>query len=164
MKLDYDMTEPLKVYNYFLKEDVHLAAEAYFDGLVLKNGIDAEYNRQLMRDLSKVRKAKDEFTKKLNGKRALKALTIVGIILFFLAAIVVLVVGIYNWSTAWWLIFVSLGCIAVGVGLIFVITKVLKKKIQALAERVAKLQAKADEILQEARNQMEPLNRTRLNI
>ena len=159
MKLDYDMTEPLKVYNYFLKEDVHLAAEAYFDGLVLKNGIDAEYNRQLMRDLTKVRKAKDDFVKKLNGKRTLKALTIVGIILFFLAAIIVLVVGIYNWSTAWWLLFVSLGCIAVGVGLIFVITKVLKKKIQALAERVAKLQAKADEILQEARNQMEPLNR-----
>ena len=159
MKLDYDMTEPLKVYNYFLKEDVHLAAEAYFDGLVLKNGIEAEYNRQLMRDLTKVRKAKDDFVKKLNGKRTLKALTIVGIILFFLAAIIVLVVGIYNWSTAWWLLFVSLGCIAVGVGLIFVITKVLKKKIQALAERVAKLQAKADEILQEARNQMEPLNR-----
>ena len=159
MKLDYDMTEPLKVYNYFLKEDVHLAAEAYFDGLVLKNGIDAEYNRQLMRDLGKVRKAKDDFTKKLNGQKTIKILTIIGIILFFLAAIIVLVVGILNWSDLWWLLFVSLGCIAVGVGLIFVIIKVINKKIKALAERVAKLQAKAEEILQEAKNQMEPLNR-----
>lgn len=159
MKLDYDMTEPLKVYNYFLKEDVHLAAEAYFDGLVMKNGIDPEYNRQLMRDLGKVRKAKEEFNKKLNGQRTIKALTIVGIIAFFLAAIIVLVVGILNWSDLWWLLFVSLGCIAAGVGLIFLIVKVIKKKIQALAERVAKLQEKENEILQEARNQMEPLNR-----
>ena len=97
------MTEPLKVYNYFLKEDVHLAAEAYFDGLVMKNGIDPEYNRQLMRDLGKVRKAKADFASKLNGKKTLRALTIVGIILFFLAAIIVLVVGILNWSDLWWL-------------------------------------------------------------
>ena len=35
----------------------------------------------------------------------------------------------------------------------------INKKIQALADRVAKLQEKENEILQEARNMMEPLNR-----
>ena len=159
MKLEHDMTEPLKVYNYFLKEEVHLAAEAYFDGLVLKNGVDAEYNRQLMRDLTKARKAIDNFNGKLNVQKAFKTLSIIGIILFFLAAIIILVVSIFNWSSSWWLIFISLACIAVGVGLIFVIVKVINGKIKALKERLAKLQAKADEILQEAKNQMEPLNR-----
>ena len=159
MKLEHDMTEPLKVYNYFLKEEVHLAAEAYFDGLVLKNGIDAEYNRQLMRDLGKARAAIEKFNGKLNGKKTLRTLSIIGIVLFFIAAIIILVAAIFNWSTHWWLLFISLACIAVGVGLIFVIVKVINKKIKALKERLAKLKAKADEILQEAKNQMEPLNR-----
>ena len=158
MKLEHDMTEPLKVYNYFLKEEVHLAAEAYFDGLVLKNGVDAEYNRQLMRDLSKARKAINDFNGKLNGQKAIRTITIIGMVIFFLAAIIILISSIYNWSTSWWLIFVSLACIAAGVGLIFLIFKVINKKIKALRERLAKLQAKADEILQEAKNQMEPLN------
>ena len=158
MKLEHDMTEPLKVYNYFLKEEVHLAAEAYFDGLVLKNGVDAEYNRQLMRDLGKARKAINDFNGKLNGQKALRTFTIIGMVIFFLAAIIILIASIYNWSTSWWLIFVSLACIATGVGLIFLIFKVINKKIKALRERLAKLQAKADEILQGAKNQMEPLN------
>ena len=159
MKIEHDMTEPLKVYNYFLKDEVHLAAKAYFDGLVMKNGIDPEYNRQLIRDLGKARKAINEFSGKLNGKKALKTIAIIGTVLFFLAAIIILVSSIYNWSTSWWLIFVSLACIAAGVGLIFLIVKVINQKIKALRERLAKLQAKADEILQEAKNQMEPLNR-----
>ena len=158
MKIEHDMTEPLKVYNYFLKEEVHLAAEAYFDGLVLKNGVDAEYNRQLMRDLGKARKAINDFNGKLNGQKAIRTLTIIGMVIFFLAAIIILISSIYNWSTSWWLIFISLACIAAGVGLIFLIFKVINKKIKALRERLAKLQAKADEILQEAKNQMEPLN------
>ena len=158
MKLEHDMTEPLKVYNYFLKEEVHLAAEAYFDGLVLKNGVDAEYNRQLMRDLTKARAAIDKFNGKLNLRRALRTLAIIATIICFIAALIIIIASIFNWADAWWIIFIALAPIAVGVGLIFLIVKVINKKIKALQERLSKLQAKADEILQEARNQMEPLN------
>lgn len=159
MRQDYDMTEPLKVYNYFLKEDVHLAAEAYFDGLVLKNNIDPEYNRQLMRELAKYRKKIKTVEKKLNRKKGLRTFTIVSIVLFFVAALICLIVGIMNWSNLWWLIFVTLGCIAAGVGLIIVIAKVINKKIKQINEQLTKLKEKAEEILNEAKQQMEPLNR-----
>ena len=159
MRQDYDMTEPLKVYNYFLKEDVHLAAEAYFDGLVLKNNIDPEYNRQLMRELAKYRKKIKTVEKKLNRKKGLRTFTIVSIVLFFVAALICLIVGIMNWSNLWWLIFVTLGCIASGVGLIIVIVKVINKKIKQVNEQLTKLKEKAEEILNEAKQQMEPLNR-----
>ena len=124
MKIEHDMTEPLKVYNYFLKDEVHLAAEAYFDGLVMKNGIDPEYNRHLVRDLAKARKAVNEFSGKLNGKKTLRTISIIGIVLCFVAAIIVLIASIANWSTYWWLLFISIALIAVGVGLIFLIVKV----------------------------------------
>ena len=78
-----DMTEPLKAYNYFLKDAVHEAAEAYFDGLVLKNNVDAEANRDIIRELAKYRKKIDEVSKKLNGKKGLRSFLIFLIILFF---------------------------------------------------------------------------------
>ena len=159
MRNDYDMTEPLKVYNYFLKEDVHLAAEAYFDGLVQKNNVDPEYNKQLIRELTKYRKKIEEVQKKLNGKKGLRSFIIFLIVLFFVSALFTLVIGIWNWSSVWWLIFASLGCIALGIAFIFLIKKRINKKIKEIEEQLAKLQQRADEILNEAKNQMEPLNR-----
>ena len=109
MRQDYDMTEPLKVYNHFLKEDVHNAAEAYFDGLVQKNNIDPEYNRQLMRDLTKQRKKIEQVNKKLNGKKGLKGFVTFCTVLFFVVAVLALIIGIINWDILWWLIFVAIG-------------------------------------------------------
>ena len=158
MKLDYDMTEPLKVYNYFLKDAVHQAAEAYFDGLVLKNNIDPELNRQTIRELAKYRQKANEVKKKLDGKKGLKGFTTFCIIFFFAVAVLALIVGIVNWSNLWWLIFVSLGCVAAAIGLIFA-SKVLNKKISEIQAKYDKLYQKCEELLEEARNQMEPLNR-----
>ena len=152
-----DMTEPLKAYNYFLKDAVHEAAEAYFDGLVLKNNVDAEANRDIIRELAKYRKKIDEVSKKLNGKKGLRSFLIFLIILFFAVALLALIVGIINWSDLWWLIFVCLGCIAVSVGFIFLIRK-MNKSILKIQETLAKLQARADELIAEARQQMEPIN------
>ena len=157
MKLDYDMTEPLKVYNYFLKDAVHEAAEAYFDGLVLKNNIDPEYNRQLIHELAKYRKKIKEVQGKLNGKKGLKSFVIFLIVFLFIAAALSLIIGIVNWGTMWWLIFACIVGIAIGILLIFAV-RALKKTIKTIQEQLDKLQARADEILAEARNQMEPLN------
>ena len=157
MKLDYDMTEPLKVYNYFLKDAVHEAAEAYFDGLVLKNSIDPEYNRQLIRELAKYRKKIKEVQGKLNGKKSFKGFLVFCIILFFIAAVLSLIIGIVNWGTMWWLIFACIGGIAIAVGLIFAV-RAIKKTIKTIADQLSKLKERENEILTEARNQMEPLN------
>ena len=158
MKLDYDMTEPLKVYNYFLKDAVHEAAEAYFDGLVLKNNVDAELNRQTIRELSKYRAKANEVKKKLDGKKGLKSFVIFLIIFFFAAAVLALIIGIINWSNLWWLIFVSVGSVAVAILLIFA-TRAINKKIAEIQKQYDKLVERCNELLQEAKSQMEPLNK-----
>ena len=152
------MTEPLKVYNYFLKDAVHQAAEAYFDGLVLKNNVDSELNRQTIRELAKYRKKASEVKKKLDSKKGLKGFITFCIIFFFVIAGLSLIIGIVNWSNLWWLIFVSLGCVIAAIGLIFA-SKAVKKKILEIQSQYDKLVAKCEEILQEAKNQMEPLNK-----
>ena len=40
MNQEYDLTEPVKAYEYFLKDAVHETASNFFDGLVNKNNID----------------------------------------------------------------------------------------------------------------------------
>ena len=77
------------------------------------------------------------------------------IVAFFLAALITLFVTIANFK--WWLILIIVACIGAGVGFIF-LSKNLKKKIQKVEEALAKLQKRADELLSEARSQMQPLN------
>ena len=152
-----DMTEPLKAYNYFLKDAVHEAAEAYFDGLVLKNNVDAEANRQTIKEIAKYRKKIDEVNKKLNGKKGLKGFLVFLIILFFILSVLVLIIGIVNWSDLWWLIFVTLGLIAGAVGFIFLVRS-MNKRIAEIQNTLAKLVQRRDELIAEARQQMEPIN------
>ena len=152
-----DMTEPLKAYDYFLKDAVHEAAEAYYDGLVLKNNVDAETNRETIRELAKYRKKIAEVDKKLNGQKGLRAFVIVLMILMFVAALILIIAGIVNASKAWWLILIGVGCIGIGVAFIFLM-KYLKKRINEIQTKRDKLQERADELVAEARAQMEPLN------
>ena len=153
--MEYDLSEPLKAYNYFLKDAIHENASNYFDGLVQKNNIDVEANRFTNQQLAKGRKKIDEVKKKLSGKRGLKAFIIVSFILCFVAALIVLIVTIYNFI--WWLILIILALVAAGVGLIFLKRKI-NKGIKQVEKTLAEYQQKYDELLAEARTQMQPLN------
>ena len=77
MKLEYDLTEPLKAYEYFLKDAIHEAAINYFDGLTFKNNIDIEGNQFTIKQLNALRKKIDDTKNKINSKKGLKTLLIV---------------------------------------------------------------------------------------
>ena len=153
--MEYDLTEPLKAYNYFLKDAFHENATNYFDGLVQANNIDIEANRFTNQQLAKGRKKIDDTKNKLNGKKGLKVFIIVSFIFCFVAALILIITLFYNFI--WWLILVALGLIAGGVGLIFLMRKINKgiKEVEAI---LAKYQEKYNELLAEARAQMQPLN------
>ena len=68
MKLEYDLTEPIKAYDYFLKDAIHEAAINYFDGLAFKNQIDIEGNQFTIKQLNALRKKIKETQDKINGK------------------------------------------------------------------------------------------------
>ena len=155
MKLEYDLTEPIKAYDYFLKDAIHEAAINYFDGLTFKNNIDIGANQFTIKQLNALRKKISDTKNKINGKKGLKAFLIVMDVLFFAAAAIVLVVTIMNF--VWWLILIIVGLILAGVGFIFLIRN-MGKAIKQVEEVLAKLNEKENELLNEAKTQMQPLN------
>ena len=155
MKIDYDLTEPLKAYNYFLKDAYHEAASNFFDGLANDNEVDIEANRETNRQIDNLNKKINEVNKRINLQKLLRIFTIIGMIGFFIAAIVLIVVMVNNFRG--WLIPIDLGLIVAGVGMIFLI-RMFSKKIHLIAEELHKLQTKRDELINEARKQMQALN------
>ena len=155
MNQEYDLTEPLKAYEYFLKDAVHETAVNFFDGLVNKNNIDINANGLTVKELNNYRAKIKAATDKLNGKRGLKVFLIVLTVLFFLGAVITTVVAVMNF--VWWLLLIIFGLIGAGVGFIFLIKR-LGKSIKEGEGVLAKLQKRADELLGEARGQMQALN------
>lgn len=155
MKIDYDLTEPVKAYEYFLKDAYHEAVTNFFDGISNENMVDVEANRFTNKQLNEVKKKIKDVSNKLNNKRGLKAFFIVAMILFFIAAIVMIVVMVKNFI--WYEILIMLACLGAGVGFIFLIINI-GKKIKAVKATLDKLNAKKEELLNEARGQMQNLN------
>ena len=155
MNQEYDLTEPVKAYEYFLKDAVHETASNFFDGLVNKNNIDINANALTVKELNAYRAKIKVATDKLNGKKGLKAFLITLTVLCFLAALIITFVLISNFI--WWLILIIVATIAGGIGFIF-LTKKVNKKIKEGEAVLAKLQKRANELLAEAQSQMQPLN------
>ena len=144
MKLEYDLTEPVKAYDYFLKDAIHEAAVNYFDGLAFKNEIDIEGNQFTIKELNAIRKKISDTQNKINGKKGLKTFAIVMTVLFFIAAIITLIVTIMNFK--WWLILIIVGLIAAGVGFIFLIRNI-SKGIKDVQAKLNKLKEKENDPL-----------------
>ena len=60
MNQEYDLTEPIKAYDYFLKDAYHDAVCNFFDGLTTKNNIDIAANELTVAELNKYRNNIDE--------------------------------------------------------------------------------------------------------
>jgi len=153
--MEYDLTEPVKAYEYYLKDAVHETAINYFDGLTNKAGIDIDANRFTIKELNKYRKKVSDAKKKINGKRALKTFIIVLIVLFFVAALGFSLYLIKDFI--WWFILIAVGCVGAAVGFIF-LAKHIHKQIKAIEEVLAKLNQKVEDLLAEARSQLTKLN------
>ncbi len=156
MAVEYDLTEPLKAYNYFLKDAVHEAAVNFFDGLTTKNNIDVDANYFTIKELNKYRAEIEKVQGKMNGKKALKTFLIIMIVLCFVGALIS-VITLFN-NFIWWVILIAVGLVGIGVGLIFLIVKKVNGAIKEVQAKLNKLQDRANELLNEARSQMQPLN------
>lgn len=153
--MEFDLTEPVKAYQYFLKDAYHEAASNFFDGIASDNKVDIEANRETNRLLKQCKKKIADTTKKLNGNKVVKGLCIAATIAFFIAAIVMIVVMVQHFQ--WYFILIDLACIAAGVGFIFLIRN-SAKKIKNIQIVLDKLNAKKEELLNEAKGQMQNLN------
>ena len=155
MKIDYDLTEPIKAYNYFLKDAYHEAVVNFFDGITTENNVDVEANRFTNKQINNVKDKIKKTTDKLNGKKAVKGLLIALMIICFVVATIMIVVMVNNFI--WWEILICLGLIALGVGAIFLMINE-NKKIKEVQAVLKQLEDKKNELLAEARGQMQNLN------
>ena len=153
--MEYDLTEPLKAYQYFLKDAYHEAATNFFDGIAQDNNVDVEANRETNRLLKLCKKKIDDTNNKLNGNKAVKGLCIFAMIAFFIAAIIFIVVMVQDFQ--WYFILIDLACVAAGVGFIFILIH-MSKKISSIKDTLAKLNEKKEELLNQAKGQMQNLN------
>ena len=153
--MEYDLTEPVKAYEYFLKDAYHEAATNFFDGLANDNKVDIEANRYTNKQLNVYKKKINETNKALGTKKALRGLTIFLMIACFIAAIVMIVVMVNNFK--WFFILIDLALIGGGVGFIFLIRSI-SRKIRNIQNELDKLTKKKDELLEEAKGQMQDLN------
>lgn len=155
MQTNYDLTEPIKAYNYFLKEAYHNNATTFFDKLVEQNKVDIEENRitvvKIKTQTAKINKAENS----LGKKKFLKGFFIFLIVACFIAATIFGVVA-YNTKNYWYL-FITAGGISGGVGLIFA-AKAVGKKIKEMQTALDKLIQEKEVLLREAYSQMKTLN------
>lgn len=153
------LLEPLKAYKSVYKQAVNDEAGKFFDELVAKSGIDVEANRQTVKELKKKQKEADEINKKINKLKVGKGFSIFGIIIGFLMTIICLFLlfGTVDPDIAINIILAIVG-LALGIGLIVVIVKVINPKIKDQTLVLNKILDKIKELKALAYSQMAPLN------
>ena len=153
--MEYDLTEPVKAYEYFLKDAYHEAATMFFDGLNKDNIVDVEANRETNRQINNYKKKINDTNKKLSTKKFWRGFSIFLIVAFFIAAIAFIVLMVQGFK--WWMIIADVACIGAAVGFIFLVIN-LSKTIKNIQGILDKLNEKKEALLSEARGQMQKLN------
>ena len=156
--MDDILLEPLKAYKSVYKDAVNDEAGKYFDELVEKSGIDVEANRITIKELKKVLSDANEINKKLTKLKTGKAFSVFGIVLGFIAAVIGIFLCFQPESDLLINILITVVGLALGIGLIFVIIKVISPKIKSQTAIYNSLMEKAKELSALAYSQMAPLN------
>ncbi len=148
--------EPFTAYKTEYESKFRQNCEEYFDGLVGRSGIDPEENRRTVASYRAQNRLIEQISGLLSRYRGLKGLHIFLIVLgaVLLAAGIFLLVRGENLT----------GAVLLAVGVLFVVlfpvllAKVILPRLRQNEEKRQKMQAKADEILRKAWEQMAPLN------
>ena len=126
--------KPKELYSRELKRQYHDAATEYFIELAKKSGINPEENLHHVDAYKEAQQVTAAAKKKLDSIKGLKVFLIIMTVLFFVAAAVLIFLGIYKISQWWWLIII--GGASLILGILFIV--LLKKRIAAtLAKRKA---------------------------
>ncbi|MGM9874228.1 MAG: MAG1210 family protein [Bacilli bacterium] len=155
-----DLLEPLKVYKSVLKSLHHENSIKFFDELVKSNKVDEELNKETVKKHYAKLKEASNTDKKLKKKKAIKNFIIALAIIFFLAAVVGLILLIAFNSSVSLAISIPLlvGGLIIGIIICVFGFKDINKDINDLFSLKNKLIEEANNLKQEAYAQMAPLN------
>ncbi len=152
------LLKPKDLYTRSLKEQYHKGATDYIDNLAKECHVDANLNKKHVgeyNDLCAQKKAQGE---KVNSTKALKTFFIVMSVICFVISAILLLIGILNISSLWFLLLI--GAVAIGGGIFFIVysQKVIKKKQEEREKALADITAKAESKLQECYADLKELN------
>lgn len=146
-----DVYEPLSRYRDEFRENFHRNADAKFEELVEKSGVDVQANRRTVAEIRSLQK-------KLDSAKTRRALIICGMVMSFIAAVCAAATAYFFYEEAQE---VDANCVIAS--LVAIVALVLGflcisplKKMNAL---VRQLSVGIDELMQRAWEQMAPLNR-----
>ena len=149
---------PRQLYETQLSKQYHYAADQYFNELADKartdQGMNALHVKQYNAALAELEAAK----KKLNAANAGKGWAIAGIIVSFLVALILIIVGIANASSVWWLILIGVAFVGLGIFLIVTLATRVKKALAAARALVEEKEKKAKAALDVCYADMASLN------
>ena len=159
MDIQEELLEPLKLYNYDLKQKHQENVNAYFDELSEKSGVDIEGNRATCADYYSLKREEENLSGKLGGQKGLRGFLIFLTIFFFVAGTILLIATIAQ-VFKYPAIGYSVGPIAILAGIAFIIlnSTVIAKKLSLLSGKKEIVTKKAKEKLDLANEQMVPLN------
>ena len=157
--MDTDLLEPKLAYERIYKEKHHNNTIKYFDTLVKKSNIDIEANKQTVKEYKAVLELLNQLKNNFSGKKGLRTFLIVLIVISFIAAAILVLVGVNGNIPLWAGILGAVGAVALAVGLIIIIVKVLNGSINRLKEEIDNNNHERDKLYELAWNQMSPLNK-----
>ncbi len=148
--------EPLTAYKTQFESAFRRNCEEYFDGLVEKSGIDLVENRRTVNAYLTQSRLAEESARMIARNKALRAFLICLIVFgaVFLVIGILLLLGDYIVAGA---VLCALGPVCIVLGAVL-LAKVVIPRIKKGEEEHEKRQKKANETLQQAWQQMEPLN------
>ena len=150
-----DLLEPLEFYEKKLKEAFHENAIKRYESMTEKAGTNIDENQRQCKIYYDESKIAQELTKKNNGKKALKGFLIFLIILFFLAAIFMIVSLFVQEIDIPLYISIPVAAAGIGIGILFIFLVVkLSKAIKELQKLIDEHTEKANKARDEAYNLM----------
>ena len=155
--MDDELLEPLEGYKTYYKDKFKEVAKEYFDSLKEKAKIDVDANIETNKKL-KVKKAElEDLKKKLNGSRSLNTFLTVLVVAGFIVGFGAIFLISDEGASALKIVASILGFVVAVIALIIKI-KVMKNKLKALNEKVNNKVNECNELIDEAKKQLAPLN------
>ena len=148
--------EPLKYYEYFLKDQHLKNIEECFDGIAKDSKVDVDANKSTCKKYYAENNALTKLKKSLNATKAGIFIMIFLMIVGVIGGIICLVGGINSTNVA--LIVVGVVLLVIAVVALILLIAVFRKKKKNLQSLIDKKQKVVDQLQLEAYKQVEPLN------
>lgn len=150
--------EPLKYYEHSLKEEHAENVSNYIDELAKESGVNIDENAETCKKVYQEENKLKHVSSLLGRAKAGFVIFLILFILSLVGAVICFFLASSNPSSVGMFIGIGIGALALAGLSFYLFFFLFRKKKKALAEEKAKLEAKVNELKQEAWNQMAPLN------